>query len=209
MTRHSLHVERVAVRLFFTLTRRMLAAPAHPLRPSRQVLASANTSMSIPWPDVFATFLNTLKVAMLDLLTLTRTGCATPLNFYDNLLITLCLFAGGSAFGFVVLVVMDARQRRADAELHAQASAAAARMASPTAPKAGVGRQARQSVVQSAVEMAAEIPASMRGMRWGRVFKSLALFWTLCYPGACFLVGVKQPTRAFSRNAYAPCAVCV
>ena len=174
--------------------------------------------MSIPWPDVFATFLNTLKVAMLDLLTLTRTGCATPMTFYDNLLVTLCLFAGGSAFGFVVLVVMDARQRRSDAELHKQATTAmrtlnphtftqptvaavtaAARWRARTTRRE-TARQPRQSLVQSTVNVASEIPSSLRGMRWGRVFKSLAVFWTLCYPGSRWLGRLAELPRAWTTH---------
>ena len=55
---------------------------------------------------------------MLDVLTLTRTGCATPLTLYDNLLITLAMFVGGSIFGFIALVVLDARNRNKELELH-------------------------------------------------------------------------------------------
>lgn len=167
--------------------------------------------MSIPWPAVFSEFLNVLKVALLDILTLTRTGCATPLSFYGTLLITLTMFAGGSLFGFVVLVAADAAQRRKERQVHEAIQAAVSRTSSynvsarrsrqtPThvgqesggfhdqdAPVESQRRKRqprRESVVMASLATAVAMPKSLMSMRWGRVFKSLALFWTLCYPGA-------------------------
>ena len=172
-----------------------------------QILASANTSMSIPWPQMFSEFLNLLKVALLDLLTLTRTGCATPMSFYANLMVTLFAFAGGSILGFAVLVAVDMRHRHQAAVLRrtlqavVNANTILPRMkrsrgqrgklanslahsgAGSGATSQPVRQPRRQSVVQSSLEVASELPSSLRSMRWGRVFKALGVFWTLCYPG--------------------------
>ena len=190
----------------------------------RQIVASANTSMSIPWPTLFSVYLNLLKVAMLDVLTLTRTGCATPLTLYDNLLITLAMFVGGSIFGFIALVVLDARNRNKELELHNTiADAQRALQATGLGVTRAAGRrqraqrtvrsshklrqgdgdsvpksvqengrgtqrarrasQRRMSMLEVSAATVLEVPNSLRRMRWGRVFKTLALFWTLCYPG--------------------------
>ena len=76
-----------------------------------QILAAANTSLKIPWPASFAAFLNLLKIALLDVLALTRTGCATPVDFYTSLLFTLLAFGGGTALAFAVQCVADRRKR--------------------------------------------------------------------------------------------------
>ena len=184
------------------------------------------------------------QVALLDVLTLTRTGCATPLTFYDSLEITLAAFVGGSLIGFVGLIYMDARTRRKNREVHEAAAAAMQRaMSSPTAGRialtatrsrstrgsrgnalrlhpsrassgsdavaagggAGAGTSAggdggkqaeagagagtrpvkqRRGSVLDTLMTAREMPRSFKKMHWGQVFKSLALFWTLCYPGS-------------------------
>ena len=182
------------------------------------------------------------QVALLDVLTLTRTGCATPLTFYDSLEITLAAFVGGSLIGFVGLVYMDARTRRKNREVHEAAAAAMQRaMSSPAAGRialtatrsrstrgsrgnalrlhpsrassgsdavaagAGAGTSAggdggnqgeagagagarpvkqRRGSVLDTLMTAREMPRSFKKMHWGQVFKSLALFWTLCYPGS-------------------------
>ena len=193
--------------------------------------------MAIPWPQVFSEYLNLLKVALLDLLTLTRTGCAAPISFYNNLVITLAMFGVGCAVGFMALVLFDRRQRQAELRLHGAVTHAVQNMAraqravdafthGSTGPtqaraveptrsagatqsaagawkllrgqRAGAGtslsvdtahddstaaQRRRPSLLRRSVYALSEAPASLRRMRWGRVFKTMAMFWTLCYPG--------------------------
>ena len=154
---------------------------------------------------------------MLDLLTITRTGCAAEMDFFTNLVITITVFVGGSLVGFVVLVTKDAVGRRREAGLHAVLSAAVRATHQGRAPSArqsqarpsgesptggsgmhviGVGATTgsrtprasgrpsrRASMLQVTAGTVAAMPASLLRMRWGPVFKTLALFWTICYPG--------------------------
>lgn len=54
--------------------------------------SSANSALTVPWPPVFSSFLNSMKVALLDLLTTTQAGCAAPMTFYDGFGLTMGIF---------------------------------------------------------------------------------------------------------------------
>jgi len=133
------------------------------------------------------------------------------MTFFDSFTVTLMIFVGGSVFGFAVLVVMDVRARWTEARLHttiaktmlgshhprsapqspSQAPTTLATLAADGSSQsqsgeliAQRGRGRRRSTIAQFASTAAEaVPMSLRSMRWSRVFKKLALFWTLCYPG--------------------------
>ena len=47
-----------------------------------QIVGNANTAFAAPWPSQFVELATGMKVFMLELLTLTRTSCTTPVTFY-------------------------------------------------------------------------------------------------------------------------------
>lgn len=77
-----------------------------------QVVGSANTAFRITWPEAFEETMNSFKVAMLDILTLTRASCAAPMSFYDSFTVTLVLFIGFSVAGIVGMTWHDGKMRR-------------------------------------------------------------------------------------------------
>ena len=58
----------------------------------RQILASANTAYSIPWPSAFQSFLSVMEVFLVDVISVFRANCATPMTYYDSLVVVLVSF---------------------------------------------------------------------------------------------------------------------
>jgi hypothetical protein len=74
-----------------------------------QIIASANSAYSIPWPSRFKALLNFARLFLVDIISLTKADCASPVLYYRSLLYTLV------GFKFLVLliaVVMYAAERR-------------------------------------------------------------------------------------------------
>ena len=51
----------------------------------RQIIASASNAYDIPWPSNFNSFLSTLRIFLVDVVSITRTSCAQPMNYYASL----------------------------------------------------------------------------------------------------------------------------
>ena len=51
-----------------------------------QILASGSTAYDIPWPASFNSFLSTLRLFLVDVISITRTNCAQPMNYYANMM---------------------------------------------------------------------------------------------------------------------------
>jgi hypothetical protein len=66
-----------------------------------QIVASANSAYNIPWPSSFASLLDVLKLFLIDVISLTKADCASPVMFYKTLLITLLGFKGILALAVV------------------------------------------------------------------------------------------------------------
>lgn len=103
-----------------------------------QIVGSANVAFRINWPTVFEDAINAMKVAMLDVITITRAGCAAPMTFYDTYAAdagplvravsahsgnccapdrfgaTMGIFVGLSIVGVAGMVWLDSRRRKAE-----------------------------------------------------------------------------------------------
>ena len=56
---------------------------------SLQIIASASTAYSIPWPPSFNRLLSTLRIFLVDVVSITRTNCAQPMTYYGSLMTLL------------------------------------------------------------------------------------------------------------------------
>lgn len=59
-----------------------------------QVLAAGNAAYNIPWPSAFSTFLNYIKVVLVDIAGLVPANCTQSMDYYKSLLIELLAFKG-------------------------------------------------------------------------------------------------------------------
>lgn len=129
------------------------------------------------------------------------------MTFYESFILAMVLFLGLSLVGIGMMVVRDIRQRKKERnaiEIQARLSAIAALSSgatrvSPTSPQGPAvtpqqaSEQARarlqsrggrgQTLFANTVDVVADVPTSLTRLRWTRVFRTLFLFWMLCYPG--------------------------
>jgi hypothetical protein len=50
-----------------------------------QIIASANTAYNIPFPPAVNSFLSSLRVFLVDVISITRTSCTQPMTYYDSM----------------------------------------------------------------------------------------------------------------------------
>ena len=49
-----------------------------------QIIASANSTYDIPWPQNFGSYINGMKVFLVDVISLTKANCASPMSYYGK-----------------------------------------------------------------------------------------------------------------------------
>ena len=54
-----------------------------------KIIASASNVYAIPWPPAFQSLLSALRVFLVDIVSITRTNCAQPMNYYSSMLLVL------------------------------------------------------------------------------------------------------------------------
>lgn len=132
-----------------------------------QILASASAVYSVPWPPQVAALLDALRVSLLEIMTLLRVSCASPMTFYASFTLTLIVFKGLAA-AVVIGMAWNAVLRRR--KLAAKQSRRAA-------------RQRRRSTLSVVAANITETSGTLRsGLDWWKVFQVLAMYLLLAYP---------------------------
>ena len=54
-----------------------------------QIIASGSTVYDIPWPPEFMSFISTLRLFLVDVISITKASCAQPMNYYDSMVVVL------------------------------------------------------------------------------------------------------------------------
>ena len=54
-----------------------------------QIIASGSSVYAIPWPPSFLQFMSSLRVFMVDVISITKANCAAPMDYYNSLLVLL------------------------------------------------------------------------------------------------------------------------
>ena len=54
-----------------------------------QIIASASTVYDIPWPPQFMSFISTMRVFLIDIVSITKANCAQPMNYYASMMLVL------------------------------------------------------------------------------------------------------------------------
>jgi hypothetical protein len=148
-----------------------------------QIIASANSAYDIPWPSAFAALLSSLRVFLVDIVSITQTNCAQPMTYYDSLVVVLLGLKIVLALLLVVPWAASVVYRRGGVEalLHCR------RRKPPTvslpseethaAGGAEPGRRRRRSSVS--VMLARVRSAAL----WSKVFKASFMLLFVAYPG--------------------------
>lgn len=154
-----------------------------------QILAGASSVFTIPWPSQVAWILDQTRVVMLDMLSITRAGCASDISFYTSFTIMMVGFIGtGMLVTVVVAWRLGLQTRKEEARVLAvlqEQSSDLARLG-PTA-RTQRGKRTRMSGTASSRTLTIKYTAqAMRyQLDWWALFKRIFLFLMLCYPGVC------------------------
>ena len=54
-----------------------------------QIIASGSTVYDIPWPPQFMSFISTLRLFLIDVVSITKANCARPMTYYDSMMVVL------------------------------------------------------------------------------------------------------------------------
>ena len=54
-----------------------------------QIIASGSNVYAIPWPPSFLQFMSSLRVFLVDVISITKANCAAPMDYYSSLLVLL------------------------------------------------------------------------------------------------------------------------
>ncbi|MGB1141864.1 MAG: hypothetical protein ACPG1A_13260, partial [Halioglobus sp.] len=145
-----------------------------------QIIASANTAYAIPWPPLFADFLNTMRVFLIEAVSLTRASCAQPMTFYSSLAVTLVAFKVVLLIVVLGPVALHKWQQRGKPKLPTQSrSQPRSQPGQQTGNAAGGQRQRRRSSVMASIVNAAH---AAQAIDWAKIFKITFLFLFVAYP---------------------------
>jgi hypothetical protein len=153
-----------------------------------QIIASANSAYDIPWPRVFRRFLSSLRVFLVDVVSITQASCAQPMNYYASMMVVcvglklaLALLLLGP-WAWSRLSACNCRLTRAvhDLQVRRKVSAMEASMS-------GAGR--RQSAMIKAMAAAlATAQGEVGRINWSAVFKASFMLLFIAYPGVSLKV---------------------
>lgn len=87
-------------------------APVKVFMAFAQIVGAAGQVYDIPWPPAFDAFLGALRVALMEVLKLTRFSCAEQISFYDSLVFTLLGFKILFAAVVALLIAEKALRKR-------------------------------------------------------------------------------------------------
>ena len=54
-----------------------------------QTIASASTVYNVPWPPAFMSFISSLRVFLIDVVSITKASCTQPMNYYASMMLAL------------------------------------------------------------------------------------------------------------------------
>jgi hypothetical protein len=141
-----------------------------------QIIASANSAYDIPWPPAFRSFLSSLRVFLVDVVSTTQTACAQPMNYYASLLLVLVGLKVAVLLVVLVSWAWSQLQRRGCACTRAVLRVVHERRASQIVKRAS-GTIAMQQALEAVARQHSDDVA------WVRVFRSCFMLLFVAYPG--------------------------
>jgi hypothetical protein len=149
-----------------------------------QIIASANSAYDIPWPDVFGSFLSSMRVFLVDVVSMTQANCAQPMDYYASMLIAVV----GLKVALVILLFAPwlwSQCQARDCCLTRSVNAQLDRrhLAKIESDMSRDGSRRRSSVV-NALQTALALQRQLRSrIAWAQVFKASFTLLFVAYPG--------------------------
>ena len=161
-----------------------------------QIIASGSTVYDIPWPPQFMSFISTLRLFLIDVVSITKANCARPMNYYDSMMVVLV----GTKLVLVLLVLGPwawHRVRASDVGCLARARARSVQKRVSSVEDAMVGRR-RGSIARELQRSVATIQQDVNKIDWMKVFRTSFMVLFVSYPGArCVFVCCGRCRRVF------------
>ena len=149
-----------------------------------QIVASGSTVYAIPWPPQFMSFISTLRLFLIDVISITKANCAQPMNYYGSMMLLLVgfkvvlilLLLGPWLWGKlqnVDWVATSCLQRRQASQVRRKLSAIEDNM---------VGRR-RASLVKELQRVMPTVVNDTKSIDWVKVLKASFMLLFVAYPG--------------------------
>ena len=134
----------------------------------------------IPWPSAFMSFISTLRVFLVDVVSITKANCARPMNYYDSMMVVLV----GTKVVLLLLVLGPwlwqklrnsnfawfARARERNLQEHVRA-----------VEHGMVGR--RRASIALEIRRSVTTLTARTKIDWLKVFRTSFMVLFVCYPG--------------------------
>ena len=146
----------------------------------------------IPWPPQFMAFISTLRVFLIDVVSITKANCARPMNYYDSMMLVLM----GTKAVLVLLLLgpwLWGRLRRSRFGLARHLTERGVRKGVSAIEDSMAGRR-RASVARYIQSSLGSIQRDALAIDWTKVFRTSFMILFVSYPGMATASGAKQAT---------------
>jgi len=146
-----------------------------------QILASANTAYSIPWPSAFHSFLDDIKVVLVDVAGLIPANCTQTMTYYKQLVVDLVTFKAA----LLVIILgpwLVERLSHMQCGLSRRLRVWLARFKNPDHEEGAERDAALYGWPEEAVKVTS-LRESLLNVKQSKLFRASFMFLFLCYPG--------------------------
>ena len=150
-----------------------------------QIIASASAVYDIPWPPAFLSLISTLRIFLVDVVSLTKANCAQPMTFYASLVVILL----GLKLALALLLVgpwLWGQLHRGSTSLsrwlRRRALYRHTAVLETTMQRAGHRRASIIHAIQGSIKGA---QSQLSTIDWIKVFKASFMLLFVAYPGMC------------------------
>ena len=158
-----------------------------------QIIASGSSVYDIPWPPQFMAFISTLRLFLVDVISITKANCARPMNYYDSMMVVLV----GTKLVLLLLLLgpwLWSRLRRSRLGLlrrHVERRV----QKRVSAIEDGMRGRHRASIAREIQQSLGKVQHDAVSIDWMKVFRTSFMVLFVSYPG----------TAAFSVIAHESC----
>ena len=151
-----------------------------------QIIASGSTVYDIPWPPEFMSLISTLRVFLVDVISITKANCARPMNYYDSMLVVLI----GTKLVLALLLLGPwawQRLKRSPLNVVVRANERSVRKRVSVLEDGMAGRR-RASIAREIQQSLAQTQRDVAAVDWMKVFRTSFMVLFVAYPGASLLL---------------------
>ena len=137
---------------------------------------------NVPWPPQFMTFISSLRLFLVDVISITKANCARPMNYYDSMMVVLV----GTKIVLALLVLGPwAWQKFRKSRVTALAQASERRVRDAIDARMTGRRRASVAVAiqRSLASLQQDITGLSTSIDWLKVFRTSFMVLFVSYPG--------------------------